>query len=151
MRNYVGSLIKRYLPVEEDPVSSGVLDIPESALTPKPLSSQKITIPVLEFLWGRPWDEHALAVVSALQPEYLLATYGEVKTIGVFGRAVYVFLRDQQVIDYIELDAPADMREDLIRVNTSNATDTIGKYLHDCGVSSVYQYAKNLKREHDQS
>lgn len=47
--------------------------------TPSPWGCY-ISIPVLHFLWGKPWDDFALRFVRAVNPSSIRATYGEETT-----------------------------------------------------------------------
>ena len=57
-------------------------------------------IPVLEFLWGRKWDEISLAYVHSLRPSSIRVTTGEVKTDSSRWR-VTIYVDDADIITKI--------------------------------------------------
>lgn len=62
-----------------------------------------LTLPALEFLWGQPWDDLALACVMTLQPSMIRVTPGECTTDGVCWRVtVYLDPKDQSTIERID-------------------------------------------------
>lgn len=70
-----------------------------------------ISIPVLPFLIGRPWDEHALAFVHALRPSYIRVTTGE-ETCDVRVWRVTITVDDSEIIQKIEQEVEVGLPVD---------------------------------------
>src|SRR4051812_12468203 len=60
-----------------------------------------ITMPVLQFMWGQPWDQLALNMTHTLDPYAIRVTYGETKTDACRGR-VTVVVEPKDGIDIIK-------------------------------------------------
>lgn len=68
------------------------------------------SISVLEFLWGRTWDETVLAYIGAINPSYLRVVLGEETLDGLLGR-VTVHINENMIIKDIKQEVKVDLPE----------------------------------------
>jgi hypothetical protein len=65
------------------------------------------TLPVLQFLWGRPWDAVALSFVTTLRPSKLRVTRGEVTSDARWWRVTVYLAEDDRTVRKIEQEVGA--------------------------------------------
>lgn len=70
----------------------------------EPVSRGYQCLPVLHYLWGRKWDELALAYVRSVRPTSIRVTTGEIKLDARTGR-VTVYVDEDDTILWIEQEA----------------------------------------------
>lgn len=88
-------------------------------------------IPVLEFLWGKPWNDMAKNYLRALRPSDVRETFGEIKNDARPWR-VTVILERVITPAGIELPTPIVKRiEQEVEVNLEGATCGFDLKLHD--------------------
>lgn len=61
-----------------------------------------LSLPVLEFLWGQPWDDLALSCVMTLRPSSIRVTAGECTSDACCWRVTVYLNRDQSTIGSID-------------------------------------------------
>lgn len=70
-------------------------------------------LPILEFLKGKPWDEVALACVSAFHPSAIRVTRGEC-TLDAYEQRVTVYLDEDDKIESIEQEVTVSLPDGII-------------------------------------